>query len=157
MSTIKTKTQSFISLVGEGKSFQALGNTFAIKALGEQTGGTFETIELGFPPGGQLPPHLHRQFDEAIYVVEGELTIRAGDRTVTMGAGSFAFIPRETIHGIENMGTAPAKVLLWESPAPSPGLDKMLEELNQLPPGPPDMDQLVPVLLKYDIELVGDS
>ena len=157
MSTIKTKIQSFISPTGEGKSFEALAITWTFKALSEQTGGTLEAIELAFPPGGQLPPHLHRQFDEAIYVAEGELTVQAGDRTANMRAGSFAYIPRDTVHRVENTGTSSAKILLWETPAP--GIDKMMEELDQLqlPPGPPDMDKLVPVLLKYDIEPVSDS
>ena len=147
--------QGFISLAGEGKSGEALGVRFVFKALGEQTGGRLETIEMGFPPGVQLPTHVHRQFDEAIYVLEGELAVRVGDRTVTARAGSFAFVPRGTVHHIENGGTSPAKILLWEAPAP--GIDKLLEELNQLPPGPPDMDKLLPVLLKYDIELVSGS
>lgn len=148
-------SQGFISLAGEGKSFQALGATWAFKVLGEQTGGSLEAIELVFPPSVQLPTHVHRQFDEAIYVLEGELTIRVGDRTVNMRAGSFAFAPRGTVHRVENGGTSPAKILLWEAPAPS--IDKLLEELNQLPPGPPDMDKLVPALLRYDIELIGGS
>ena len=147
--------QGFISLSGEGKSFEAMGNAFAFKALGEQTGGTLEAVELVFPPTGQLPTHVHRHFDEAIYVVEGELTARVGNRTVNMRAGSFAFVPRGTVHLLENTGTSSAKILLWETPAP--GIDKMLEELNQLPPGPPDMEKLSTVLLKYDVELVGDS
>jgi len=147
--------QGLISLAGEGKSFQALGITWAFKALGEQTGGTLETIVVVFPPSVQLPTHVHRQFDEAIYVLEGRLTVQVGDRTVTVRAGSFAFVPRGTVHRVENRGTSPAKILLWEAPAPS--MHKLLEELNQLPPGPPDMDKLVPVLLKYDIELVGGS
>lgn len=145
----------FISLAGEGKSLQALGATWAFKALGEQTGGTLETFEVVSPPSVQLPTHVHRQFDEAIYVLEGELTARIGDRTVTMRAGSFAFAPRGTVHRVENGGTSPAKILLWEAPAPS--IDKLLEQLSQLPPGPPDMDKLLPELLKYDIEVVGGS
>ncbi len=149
--------QGLISLAGEGKSFQALGATFAFKALGEQTGGTLETFELVFPPSGQLPTHVHRQFDEAISVLEGELTIRVGDRTVNMRAGSFAFAPRGTVHSFDNRGTTPAKTLILESPAPAPSMEILLEELNQLPPGPPDMDKLVPVLLNYDIEVVGGS
>ncbi len=147
----------FISLTGEGKSFEALGNTFTFKALGEQTGGRLETIELLFPPGGQLPNHLHRKFDEAIYVLDGEFAIRVGDRTVDTRAGAYVFVPRGTVHRIENKGTSPARVLLWESPAPAPGLDKMMEELKQLPAGQPDMTRVAAILLKYDIELVDGS
>jgi quercetin dioxygenase-like cupin family protein len=149
--------QGSISLAGEGKSVQVqvLGVTWTFKALGEQTGGTLEAFEAVFSPSGQLPTHVHRQFDEAIYVLEGELTIRVGDRTVTMRAGSLAFVPRGTVHRVENEGTSSAKILLWEAPAPD--IYKMLEQMNQLPPGPPDMDKLVPILLRYDVELVGGS
>jgi quercetin dioxygenase-like cupin family protein len=151
------RNQGFITPAGEGKSFEALGNTFTFKVLGEQTGGALETIELRFPPGGQLPDHIHRKFDEAIYVLEGEFSIRVGDRTVDTRGGSFVFVPRGTVHHIENRGASSARVLLWESPAPAPGLDKMMEELNQLPPGPPDMSKVVPILRKHDIEMVSDS
>jgi len=108
-----------------------------------------------FPPTVQLPTHVHRQFDEGIYVLEGELTARVGDRTVTMRAGSLAFVPRGTIHRVENGGTSPAKILLWEAPAP--GIDKLLEQMSQLPPGPPDMNKLLPLMQRYDIEVVGGS
>ncbi|MBI4200929.1 MAG: cupin domain-containing protein [Chloroflexi bacterium] len=150
--------KGFVSLTGEGKSYEALGNTFTFKAVGEQTGGTLETFELSFPLSGQLPTHVHRQFDEAIYVLEGELTVRVGDRTVTVSTGSFAFVPKGTVHSVDNRGVSAAKILLLEMPAPASSMDKMLEELNQLPPGPPDMDKLIPVLQRYDIiEVVGDS
>ena len=76
--TLPIGSQGFISLAGEGKSFQALGDTFAFKAHGEQTGGTLEAIELVFLPSVELPTHVHRQFDEAIYVLEGELTTQVG-------------------------------------------------------------------------------
>ena len=153
--TSPSGSQGFISLAGEGKSFQALGATFVFKAHGEQTGGTLEAFELVFPPSVELPTHVHRKCDEAIYVLEGELTIQVGDHTVNVPAGSFAFAPRGTVHRIENGGTVPAKILLWGAPAVS--IDKMLEEMSQLPPGPPDMDKLVPIMQKYDVELVDGS
>lgn len=153
--TSPTGGQGFILLAGEGRSVEALGVTIALRALGDQTGGALEAFEVVFPPSVQFPPHVHRQSSEAFYVLDGEITAQIGDRTVTMPAGSFGFAPGGTVHGLDNRGTSPARVLAWQAPAP--GMDKFLEELSQLPPGPPDMAKLLPIMQKYDIEPVGST
>ncbi len=48
-----------------------------------------EKVAAGSP--GPLP-HIHRRHDEAFYVLEGELTVRVGTRTVTAPAGSFVLV-----------------------------------------------------------------
>jgi hypothetical protein len=66
--------------------------------------------------------------------------------------GTFGYIPRETVHAMQNAGSEACHVLLWQSP----GVDgqAQLEELSQLPPGPLDLGQLLPLFVKYDIEPV---
>ena len=39
---------------------------------------------------------------EFFYVLEGEVVLRIGDERHTAGAGTFAFVPRETFHGFHN-------------------------------------------------------
>lgn len=43
------------------------------------------------------PPHTHRQ-DEAFYILEGEITLIAGEKKVTAKAGSLAYIPAGCVH-----------------------------------------------------------
>jgi quercetin dioxygenase-like cupin family protein len=51
------------------------------------------------PAGSPGPrPHIHRDHEEAFYVLEGELTVRVGTRTITAPAGSFVMVPRDVTH-----------------------------------------------------------
>ena len=62
---------------GEGKTLWVLGDLYEVKATGEDTGGRFGLWETTTPPGNPGPaPHIHHNEDEAMYVLEGECTVR---------------------------------------------------------------------------------
>src|ERR1700753_1797102 len=86
-----------------------------IRADGAKTGDTFGVIEQLIPPGFASPWHLHHDEDESFYVIEGQVTVMVDDRTVTLGAGDFAFGPRGIPHGFRIEGDKPARVLLMQS------------------------------------------
>jgi quercetin dioxygenase-like cupin family protein len=65
--------------------------------------------------GGRPPLHRH-DFDEAFYVLEGELTFQLGD-SVTRGAGELAFAPGGAPDTYANLSGAPAHALLVITPA----------------------------------------
>ena len=70
-----------------------------------------------------LPPHsagptLHtHEFDEAFYLLEGELIFQVEEALVTKGAGELAFAPRNVAHTLANHSDAPARYLLICTPA----------------------------------------
>jgi hypothetical protein len=71
-----------------------LGGRMVLKALDRDTGGAYSLHENVLPPNSPGPrPHIHHQHEEAFYVLEGELTMRMGEQTVTAPAGSFVVIP----------------------------------------------------------------
>jgi mannose-6-phosphate isomerase-like protein (cupin superfamily) len=60
-----------------------------------------EWKDAGGPPGPPrwiAPLHLHRNDDEAWYVLEGTLCARLGEDVVEAKAGSAVFVPRGTPH-----------------------------------------------------------
>ena len=68
----------------------------------EQTGGHVSAIE-NVVPGRTQGPFLHRHdFDEAFYILEGELVFQVGDDLVTARAGELAFAPRNVPHTFTN-------------------------------------------------------
>ncbi len=106
------------------------GAEATFKVAGDETGGRLAIVESAPAPGAPgLPPHRHRRSDEALYVLEGELAVRVGRRTVQAPAGSFIFIPRGTVHAFSNPGPAAARVLVIFAPA---GLEQFLEETAEL-------------------------
>jgi quercetin dioxygenase-like cupin family protein len=67
--------------------------------------------------GAKGPPLHHHDFDEAFYVVEGELTFQLGDELFTRGPGELAFAPRGARHTFANPSSEDARTLLVCTPA----------------------------------------
>jgi quercetin dioxygenase-like cupin family protein len=84
---------------------------------GEQNGGRVGVVESVMPAGAPGPPlHVH-DFDEAFYVLEGELTFQVGDELATAGAGELAFAPGGTPHTLANRSRHAARFLVVCTPA----------------------------------------
>jgi len=74
-----------------------------------------EWKDAGGPPGPPrwiAPLHLHRNDDEAWYVLEGTLCVSKGNDVVEAKAGSAVFVPRGTPHTYWNPGTELVRYLL---------------------------------------------
>ena len=68
---------------------------------GEESGGAVGIVDNDIG-AGSLGPYLHtHDFDEAFYVLDGELTFQVGDELVRVGAGEVAFAPRGVPHTFE--------------------------------------------------------
>jgi uncharacterized cupin superfamily protein len=117
---------------GEGR-FIAVGSAgtgVTVKASGTETGSLCTVWEGQVPPGTVgAGPHYHRERDELFYVLEGEVVLRIGDETHRARAGTFAFVPRETVHGFHNASSDSATLLVVHHPA---GFEQFLEEMQTL-------------------------
>jgi quercetin dioxygenase-like cupin family protein len=112
---------------GDGKAYGVVGHKYRILVGGEQTGGAYAVFEAIVPPGEGPPPHLHVNDDETFYVADGTITLMVEGHESTAGAGSFAAVPRGTVHAFRNDGTAPARLLVTIVPA---GLDRFFREVG---------------------------
>ena len=99
----------------------------------EDTGGQLALSEGTVFSGHVPPPHVHHNEDEAFYVLEGELTIQAGERRYRATPGTVVFLPRDIPHGI-TVETEQARVLNLLAPA---GLEEFLEQIAGLMAGDP--------------------
>src|ERR1700754_3976795 len=60
------------------------------------------------PPGAKADPHAHRGYETGIYVLEGRVETRYGERlesSVGSEAGDFLFIPPGVLHEAINLST----------------------------------------------------
>jgi quercetin dioxygenase-like cupin family protein len=134
-----------------------IGGQMVVKLRDEDTGGAYSVYDNTIPPGSPGPrPHLHRNHEETFYVLEGELTVRVGSRTITAPAGSFVVVSRGVVHQPSNPGTQPTRVLLMFSPA---GMDRFFEEaaegrmpLQMIPTDPAVLEKLAAFTEKYGYE-----
>ena len=116
---IERPAQSVVRAPGEGQviSFGDAGAA-TLKVVGRDSAGTMSAYEFVVPPATAGPPlHLHRSWDEAFYVLEGEMTFLIDGRTTSAPAGSFVFVPRGILHTFWNESAAPVKQLTVFHPA----------------------------------------
>jgi DNA-binding transcriptional MerR regulator len=85
------------------------------KVSGEDTNGAMCIFEFNGSGGG--PPHLHYDQDEWIYVIEGEVQARVGDKTFHLGAGESVFLPRKVAHLWGTVGGKAGKIINVYQPA----------------------------------------
>lgn len=113
-----------------------------IESADERSFAAFEaTPRPGFPGP---PQHVHRAYDEAWYVLDGELTFHLGNDAHHCVAGSVVFAPRGTPHTFSNTGSSPARVLVIITAQALP----LIEELGRLTNTgrPPDVQALQALL-----------
>ena len=148
-----TGDSSIILQPGEGKALSAMGVQMTFKAVSEDTGGSFAFFEYTAPPGfGGPPPHIHRRMIEVFYILEGELTLHLGERTVKATPGTFGLVSPGTTHTFSNAGSTPARFLILVSPG---GFEEYFEELPEIIarhgyPPPPEI--IASLGQKYDFE-----
>ncbi len=70
-------------------------------------------------PGGEIQPHLH-SFEESFYILEGNLTLEAGEKSQTLGPGNFGLIGTGVRHAWRNAGDRPVRWLEMQAPQPRP-------------------------------------
>src|SRR5918999_4179540 len=83
----------------------------------EETGGHVSVTEIVVPPHTAGPPLHTHDFDEAFYMLEGELIFQVEDTLVTEGAGGLSFAARNVAHTLANHSDTPARYLLVCTPA----------------------------------------
>jgi quercetin dioxygenase-like cupin family protein len=87
---------------------------------------TYSLFQRKTAAGEGLPPHVHDDQDEAVYVLDGEYLLSSGEGRRTLAPGSCALVPRGTVHSLVVPGNEPARCLVIFNP---PGaMDRFYEE-----------------------------
>ena len=134
---------------GEGQIESVLDLRFRFVVEGPDTRNAYAVVEITVAkPGDGAPQHIHKEEDEAFYVLEGEVKILVGDRTIVGTPGTFVHIPNGMVHAYAHAGKTPGRFLVFISPA---GFEQFFKEVA----GPPDMDKVNAVAQKYGMEIVG--
>jgi quercetin dioxygenase-like cupin family protein len=148
---------------GQGSSYWVLGDLYTFKAVGEETGKAYALVEIILQPQSGTPPHIHSHEDEAFYIQEGELEFQLDEQILVATPGTFLHSPRGQLHRLTNMGTGPAKLLCWVTPA---GLEKFWAEIgvpvpdiSVAPPAvsPADIEKILATAPKYGLEIIPPS
>lgn len=139
----------------EGNRLTMGSSEVIFKAVGADTHGHLGLFENLIHPGGTAPGvHIHRHMEEMFYVLEGEVEILVGTRTVQGQSGAFVLVPRNTPHAFANRGTTPAKLLIMFCPGGE--REKYFEGLAELlrDGQTPNREALLELMQRFDQEPV---
>jgi mannose-6-phosphate isomerase-like protein (cupin superfamily) len=134
---------------GAGRSVRVLSSALEVKA-GAETGLRFGMFRSSFPPGTGMPfLHLHRSYEEAFYVIEGEVRFQLATNEIHASAGSAVLIPAGVPHCFRNTGAGNVDWIVVTAPALAVTL---IEEVGAIAPG--DLDLLAELFERHDSELL---
>jgi len=124
--------------------------TLLVKSGSKNTNGAYSIFEATMPQGGSMQfPHVHTNYEEGWYVLEGTLRFTIEEREYMAPAGSYLSAPRGSLHGFVNAGDGPAKYLTIFSP-PQDLFWKRLTEMRRLAGDAPlDWDNVLSLYAEF--------
>ena len=96
--------------------------------------------------------HVHATEDEAWYVIDGELRFSLDGTLHSATAGAFVFVPRGSPHCFQNVGSAPARLLVLFTPS---GMERFFERFATLPAGRLDPESFRTAGAEAGMDVVG--
>lgn len=136
------------------------GALMTFLATGEDTHGGFALIEAVGRKGNVPPPHIHHREDEIFYVLEGEIVVSVGDRTIKGTPDTMIFLPRDVRHSF-TIESEQYRMLILVTPA---GFEAWFREFSVLAPAmtlPPanepaydEVQRMLEAAPRYGLEFV---
>jgi len=100
----------------------AMGSLFEHLLVPDESGGRLGLATVTQPPGIATPLHRHTREAEAFFLLEGEMTYRAGDETYELTPGCFIHLPMGIPHAFRTRGEGPVRYLALTEPGHLLGL-----------------------------------
>ena len=137
---------------GERMPLNVLGMPLTMLCEASETTGNWSLFEEEVPLGMGPPVHRH-EWDEAYYILDGEIDFTIDGQTVTWRRGDFNHLPRGTIHGFKGASEAPARVLIFASPAHGSEFFKEISEEVRFEPE--DLAKIPEIGRRHGIEFMS--
>ena len=149
--------QPIVIDTGAGRRVQAGPLEMRVIEDGSHTSGTHAVVEYTLNGQFSPPPHIQRKHEEVIYVLEGEMALPLGDRTLRLGPGAAFVTPIGLPHTFGNGGTGRLRFLLTISPASHLGYFEEAAQVLQAAQGRPDPQAIMAVMQRWGLEPVPPS
>ena len=108
---------------GEGEKLSVLGAGVRFLLEAEKTGNSFSLMEVELPRDQGPPPHDH-PWDEAYYIIDGDVWFMVDGKEAVYTTGDFLYAPGGIAHSFRGAGDRPARVLVFDAPATAGGFFK---------------------------------
>lgn len=134
-----------------GPALNVVGTQVTVLASNAATQSYGITLQRGGEGTGP-PPHSH-DWDEAFYVLSGEIRFLCDGQVHVCLPGTLVHIPRGTVHGFQ-YGRGGSQML--EITGKNARAAQMFAAVDRaIPPGPPDIPRLLHVLEQNGVTVTG--
>src|SRR5437868_9144315 len=135
---------------GQGTHLKLADADLTLKATSQETGGIYSLVEGVWQPSGFGPlPHLHKEFAESFYILDGQFDFLVGEEKLVVEAGAFIVVPAGVLHWFSALNR-PARLMFMHTP-PLEGFFMELEELTRA--GPPEPSKQSSLMTKWGMEV----
>lgn len=96
----------------------------------KETDGDIYLVQGIMPKGSIVPLHIHELEDEIFHVIEGNVELILGEKTIKGKKGDIIYLPRGIKHGIKTVGNETAKVLNYVIPGKN--FEEFFSKMNEI-------------------------
>ncbi len=129
-------------------ALNVVGEQITVLASGAQTG-SYEIFHQAGPEGSGPPPHSH-PWDEAFYVIRGEIAFGAGEKELVARPGTLVHLPAGTTHWFR-FGAGGGEMVSMTS---REGASHMFADFDrEISPDNPDVGKLIALGEPYGLKV----
>ena len=143
-----------IKRAGEGESLQVLADSIVCKQVDKALNADWSLFEMSVPEKSGPPLHSH-PWDEAYYLLSGELAFEVDGVPYRLRAGDYLNIAAGTPHTLCGVSATPTRVLVWAFPG---GMEEFFRELNsEIKSMPEDLPKVLDIAAKHRLAVIAPA
>jgi mannose-6-phosphate isomerase-like protein (cupin superfamily) len=156
MSNEVSRKLALVHEPGGGRRIRlGLGGTVRLKVEGVHSNGQMVLYEFTMPSRTAGPPmHIHEQWDEAFYVLDGEVSFDIASEVHLVPAGGCVFVAGRTPHTFWNASNRPATNLVVLTPS---GLESYFDEVSDAMEAGASEHEIHALIEKHAMEVIDDG
>ena len=136
---------------GEGEELSVLGTKVRFLLEAAKTNHSFSLMEVELPKDQGPPPHDH-PWDEAYYIVDGDVWFMVQNKEQVFSTGDFVYAPGGTLHSFRGAGEKPARVLVFDAPATAEGFFR--DAAREIVTYPDDLIKVPEIGARYQLRFL---
>jgi quercetin dioxygenase-like cupin family protein len=154
-------TETYVLARDEGPHLHFLDNLATVKVTAGESG-SMAAVEFSAPRGFGPPLHCHRDEDELVVVLDGEVAFRSGDDEAIATDGACAYLPHGIPHTFQVLSPTARMLSITSSASTTPVFDLMVTALGSatdeptIPaPSPIDPAHVALVCADHGVDVLG--
>jgi quercetin dioxygenase-like cupin family protein len=132
------------------RALNVVGERLTVLASGDETG-SYEVFHQEGDEGSGPPPHSH-SWDEAFYVIRGEITFGVGEKTAIAHPGGFVHAPAGAVHWFR-FGPGGGEMLSVTSRKGAAAMFTAFD--REIAPESPDLGKLVRIAARHGASIAA--